>query len=146
MDDVARAAGISRATLFRRYPSRSALVGALCRQAAEAFVAATGEDATDAGADCVSALRGLVARLVPLGSRYGVMTTRPLDEMVEQDLLDRAAAGEDRVRAQVRRGQEGAFRVDVEPEWVLTALTWLLVGAADGSVSAGWRRHGSRRR
>ena len=133
MDDVARAAGVSRATLFRRYPSLSALVGALSRQAAEDFVAATGEDATDAGADCVSALRGLVARLVPLGSRYGVMATQPLDELVEQDLLDRAAAGEDRVRALVRRGQEeGTFRVDVEPEWVLTALVWLVVGAADG--------------
>jgi hypothetical protein len=45
----------------------------------------------DAGADCVSARRGLVARLVPLGSRYGVMATQPLDELVEQDLLDRAA-------------------------------------------------------
>jgi AcrR family transcriptional regulator len=133
MDDVARAAGVSRATLFRRYPSRSALISALCRQAVTAFVAATGTDATEEGADCVSAFRGLVARLVPLGSRYGVVTTQPLDELVEQDLLARAAAGEDRVRALVRRGQEeGVFRVDVDPEWVLTALTWLVAGAADG--------------
>jgi hypothetical protein len=95
----------------------------------------------DAGADCVSARRGLVARLVPLGSRYGVMATQPLDELVEQGLLDRAAAGEDRVRALVRRGQEeGTCRVEVEPGWVLTALTWLVVGAAGGCVSAGWRR------
>ncbi len=149
MDDVARAAGVSRATLFRRFPSRSALVGALCRQAVEAFVAATepvaedladdlAEDPTDGptgdpGGDCVSALRGLVARLVPLGSRYGLLTSQPLDDLVEQELLGRAAAGEDRVRALVRRGQEaGAFRVDVDPEWVLTAVTWLIVGAADG--------------
>lgn len=133
MDDVARAAGVSRATLFRRFPSRSALVGALCRQAVEAFVAATEPLAGDLGGDCVSALRGLVARLVPLGSRYGLLTSQPLDDLVEQELLGRAAAGEDRVRALVRRGQEaGAFRVDVDPEWVLTALTWLVGGAADG--------------
>jgi hypothetical protein len=37
------------------------------------------------------------------------------------------------VRALVRAGQQaGVFRVDVDPEWVLTALTWLVVGAADG--------------
>ena len=141
MDDVARAVGVSRATLFRRFPSRSALVGALCRQAVEAFVAATepvAEDladdlAGDLGGDCVSALRGLVARLVPLGSRYGLLTSQPLDDLVEQELLGRAAAGEDRIRALVRRGQEaGSFRVDVDPEWVLTALTWLVGGAADG--------------
>lgn len=145
MDDVARAVGVSRATLFRRFPSRSALVGALCRQAVEAFVAATepvaedladdlAEDPTgDLGGDCVSALRGLVARLVPLGSRYGLLTSQPLDDLVEQELLGRAAAGEDRIRALVRRGQEaGSFRVDVDPEWVLTALTWLVGGAADG--------------
>jgi AcrR family transcriptional regulator len=133
MDDVARAVGVSRATLFRRFPSRSALVGALCRQAVEAFVAATEPGPGGDGVDCASALRALVARLVPLGARYGLMATQPLDELVERDLLERAAAGEERVRALLRRGQEdGSFRVDVEPEWVLTVLTWLVVGAADG--------------
>jgi AcrR family transcriptional regulator len=133
MEDVARAVGISRATLFRRFPSRSALVGALCRQAVEAFVAATEPDDGEGAADCVAALRDLVARLVPIGDRYGLMATQPLDDLVERELLHRAAAGEERVRALVRRGQEdGSFRVDVDPEWVLTAVTWLIVGAADG--------------
>ncbi|MGY1732067.1 TetR/AcrR family transcriptional regulator [Geodermatophilus sp. SYSU D01045] len=132
MEDVARAVGISRATLFRRFPSRSALVGALCRQAVEAFAVAT-EPIDDDGADAASALCGLVARLVPLGARYGLVASQPLDELVERELLARAAAAEDRVRALVRRGQEeGSFRVDVDPEWVLTVLTWLIAGAADG--------------
>jgi AcrR family transcriptional regulator len=133
MDDVARAVGVSRATLFRRFPSRSALIGTLCRQAVEAFVAATGPAEAVDGGDRVLALRALVGRLVPLGARYGLLVTQPVDELVERDLLERAAAGEDRVRALVRAGQQaGVFRVDVDPEWVLTALTWLVVGAADG--------------
>ena len=132
MDDVARAVGVSRATLFRRFPSRAVLVGTLCRQAVEAFVAATGEVAAEQD-DPVRVLRDLVARMAPIGARYGLLVTQPLEELVERDLLARAAAGEDRVRALVRRGQTaGAFRVDVDPEWVLTALTWLVVGAADG--------------
>ena len=133
MEDVARAAGISRATLFRRFPSRAALITAVCREAVEAFVTATETGPGEGGADCVVALRDLVARLVPLGDRYGLVATQPLDDLVERDLLERAAAGQERVRALVRRGQEdGSFRVDVDPEWVLTAVTWLVVGAADG--------------
>jgi AcrR family transcriptional regulator len=131
MDDVARAVGVSRATLFRRFPSRSALIGTLCRQAVEAFVAAT--EGVGQDGDPVVALRALVGRLVPLGARYGLLATQPVEELVERELLARAAAGEERVRALVRDGQAaGVFRVDVDPEWVMTALTWLVVGAADG--------------
>jgi TetR/AcrR family transcriptional regulator, mexCD-oprJ operon repressor len=33
----------------------------------------------------------------------------------------------------VGRGQEsGDFRLDLPGDWVLTAITWLVVGAADG--------------
>jgi TetR/AcrR family transcriptional regulator, mexCD-oprJ operon repressor len=35
LHDIAAAAGISRATLFRRYPNRQALVSAVARAAAE---------------------------------------------------------------------------------------------------------------
>ena len=99
----------------------------------EAFVAATDPAGAAEGADPARALGALVGRLVPLGARYGLLVTHPVDELVERDLLERAAAGEDRVRALVRAGQQaGVFRVDVDPEWVLTALTWLVVGAADG--------------
>ncbi len=58
---------------------------------------------------------------------------QPLDALVEADLLERAATADERVRRLVRRGQEaGAFRVDVPADWVLTSITWLVVGAADG--------------
>jgi AcrR family transcriptional regulator len=133
MDDVARAVGVSRATLFRRFPTRSALIGTLCRQAVESFVAATDPAGVTEDADPALALGALVGRLVPLGARYGLLATQPVEDLVERELLERAAAGEQRVRALVREGQQaGAFRVDVDPEWVLTALTWLLVGVADG--------------
>ncbi|MGY1810236.1 hypothetical protein ACI8AF_22955 [Blastococcus sp. SYSU D00669] len=41
MEEIAAAAGISRATLFRRCPNRQVLVSAVARAAAEAYVAAT---------------------------------------------------------------------------------------------------------
>jgi TetR/AcrR family transcriptional regulator, mexCD-oprJ operon repressor len=63
----------------------------------------------------------------------GLLGLQPLQEHVEASLLARTAATEESLRRLVRRGQEsGHFRVEVDPEWVLTMLTWLLVGAADG--------------
>ncbi|TNM59623.1 TetR/AcrR family transcriptional regulator [Streptomyces sp. NP160] len=149
MEELAQAGGVSRATLFRRYSSREELVSALCHRAVERFVTATdfldGEgvsarstatttsdaDSTPDGAEV--RLRLLVQHLAPLGALYGVLSTQPLQELLEVDLLASAQRGEQRIRDLVRRGQrEGAFRIDVDPDWVLTALTWLLVGASDG--------------
>lgn len=132
MDDIAAAAGVSRATLFRRYPNRQVLVAAVARAAAEAFVTATDaarleEDPPDV------AMRRLIGELAPLGVRFGLLTSQPLDELVERELLALVHDSEEQLRALVRRGQEeGVFRVDLSSEWVVVMVTWLLVGGADG--------------
>ena len=127
MDDIAAAAGISRATLFRRYPNRQALVSAVARAAAEAYAARLEEGPPDV------ALRRLIGALAPLGARFGLLTSQPLDELVEQELLALVHDSDEQMRALVRRGQEdGVFRVDFDAEWVVIAVTWLLVGGADG--------------
>ncbi|MEU4835914.1 hypothetical protein [Streptosporangium sp. NPDC023615] len=47
-------------------------------------------------------------------------------------MLAQTAQTEDKLRRLVHRGQEsGHFRVEVDPEWVLATLTWLMVAAAD---------------
>ena len=132
MDDIAVALGISRATLFRRHPSRQALLTAVARAAAEAYVAAVDATRPEEGpAEVV--LRRLITALVPLGARFGVLASQPLDDLVERELLVLVHDSDERLRALVRRGQEdGAFRVDLGADWVVIALTWLLVGSADG--------------
>ena len=73
---------------------------------------------------------GEVAGLAP---EHGLLVLQPLDEHVERGLLDRARVVDDRLTALVRRGQEsGDLRVDLPADRVLTALTRLVVGAADG--------------
>jgi AcrR family transcriptional regulator len=132
MEDIAAAAGISRATLFRRYPNRQVLVAAVARAAAEAYVTAIDAARLDDGPPDV-ALRRLIAALTPLGVRFGLLTSQPLDELVEQELLALVRDSDERLRALVRRGQEeGVFRVDLTAEWVVIMVTWLLVGGADG--------------
>jgi TetR/AcrR family transcriptional repressor of mexCD-oprJ operon len=132
MDDIAATVGISRATLFRRYPSRQALVTAVARAAAEAYVAAT-EAARPEEGPPDAALRRFIGTLAPLAARYGLLASQPLDDLVEREVLQLVHESDERLRALVRRGQaESIFRVDLSAEWVTTALTWLLVGGADG--------------
>ncbi|WP_432542557.1 TetR/AcrR family transcriptional regulator [Kineococcus sp. SYSU DK002] len=145
MQELAAAAGVSRATLFRRFPSRAALVAELCRAAAEAFVRAV-EEASPGEGTPAQALERVVEALGRLAAVVGLLGLQPLQEHVEADLLARTAATEETLRRLVRRGQEsGDFRVEVDPEWVLTMLTWLLVGAAD-SVRLGRLTSGAAQR
>ena len=132
MQELAQAAGVSRATLFRRFPSRAALVAELCRAAAQAYVQAVDEAAPEKGTP-PEALTRVVAGLGRLASVVGLLGLQPLSEHVETSLLSHTARTEARLRRLVRRGQEsGDFRVEVDPEWFLAMVTWLMVGAADG--------------
>lgn len=131
MQELAAAAGVSRATLFRRFPSRAALVAELCRAAAESFVQAVQEAVPDEGSP-PEALERVIEAVGRLAAVVGLLGLQPLQEHVEAALLARTAATEESLRRLVRRGQEsGHFRVEVDPEWFVTMLTWLLVGAAD---------------
>ncbi|MDV8023521.1 TetR/AcrR family transcriptional regulator [Rhodococcus sp. IEGM 1330] len=131
MQELAAAAGVSRATLFRRFPSREALVVQLCEAAVRAFVGVV--DTTDPGrGEPTAALRRVVSELAELAPVVGLLGLQPLVEHVESALLERISGAEERLRLLIRRGQEaGEFRVEVDPEWFLTMLTWLMVGSAD---------------
>jgi AcrR family transcriptional regulator len=131
MQELAEAAGISRATLFRRFPSRAALIAELCQAAAQAYVRAVDEAAPEEGAP-PQALGRVVDALGRLASVVGLLGLQPLSDHVEASLLSRTADTDEKLRRLVRRGQEsGHFRVEVDPEWFLAMMTWLMVGAAD---------------
>jgi AcrR family transcriptional regulator len=132
MEEIAAAAGISRATLFRRFPSRAALVSALSERALSAYADAVERSRPDEGSP-TEALGRALGELAGLAPEHGLLVLQPMDEHVERGLLDRARAVDERLTALVRRGQEsGDFRVDLPADWVLTVITWLVVGAADG--------------
>lgn len=128
MDDIARAAGISRATLHRLYAGRDALVRALGTRALEQVSAAVDAARLDDGpAD--AALRRMVDELMPiaeyLGFLYGESALIDVPEI--EDAWKRI---DDRVGAIVRRGQQdGALRVDLPAAWITEAVFSLAVGA-----------------
>ncbi|MEW1888325.1 TetR/AcrR family transcriptional regulator [Streptomyces sp. NPDC048567] len=135
MDEVAKAAGIGRATLHRHFAGRDALVRALEELGIQEFEAALDAAAMDEGTS-EEALRRFVVAVEPgAGLLSFLVTENQLWEDGDQN------AGWDRLDARVaaffRRGQErGEFRIDLTPAWLTEAL-YGLIGSGAWAVQAG---------
>lgn len=139
MDEVAKAAGISRATLHRHFAGRDALVRAL-----EALGIAECEAALDAARlDDGSAREALRRSVTEIESAAGLLaflySENQLFEGEEQN------EGWTRIDARIaglfRRGQaSGEFRIDLTPAWLTEALYGLMAAGAwavaEGRVAA----------
>lgn len=129
MDEVAKAAGISRATLHRHFAGRDALVRALESLGIEECRAALDAARLDEGT-ASEAVRRLVAAVEPVAGLLAFLyTENQLFEGEEQN------AGwtrlDDRISALFRRGQlSGEFRIDLTPAWLTEALYGLLASGA----------------
>ncbi|WP_202501143.1 TetR/AcrR family transcriptional regulator [Streptomyces sp. SID5785] len=139
MDEVAKAAGISRATLHRHFAGRDALVRALEDLGIDECEAALDRAALDAG-PAEDALRRLIAELEPAAPLLAFLTTE--NQLFEGE---QQHAGWERLDARMvalfRRGQEaGEFRIDLTPAWLCEALYGLVGSGAwavqDGRVAA----------
>ncbi|GAA1907464.1 TetR/AcrR family transcriptional regulator [Streptantibioticus ferralitis] len=135
MDEIAKAAGVSRATLHRHFPGRDALVRALgalgIEQLAERLDAARIEEG-----DPVEAVRRLIEEAMPVSGFLAFLYGENQLYAVEE--LDEGWARIDkRVSALFRRGQEqGLFRYDLSPAWLCEAL-YALIAASGWSVQDG---------
>ncbi|GAA2391452.1 TetR/AcrR family transcriptional regulator [Streptomyces glaucosporus] len=135
MEEVARSAGVSRATLNRHFAGRDALVRALeelgiaeCEAALEAARLEEGSAA--------DAVRRLVRELEPCAGLLAFLySENQLFEGEEQN------AGwsriDERLTALFRRGQEsGEFRIDLSAAW-LTEASYGLLTAGSWAVTEG---------
>ncbi|MEU6574691.1 TetR/AcrR family transcriptional regulator [Streptomyces sp. NPDC046805] len=129
MDEVARAAGISRATLHRHFAGRDALVRAL-----ESLGIAECEAALDAArldeGPASDAVRRLVKEIEPAAGLLAFLYSE--NQLYEGDEQNQGWTGiDDRIAALFRRGQaDGEFRLDLAPAWLTEALYGLLASGA----------------
>ncbi|WP_329226829.1 TetR/AcrR family transcriptional regulator [Streptomyces sp. NBC_00111] len=135
MDEVARAAGIGRATLHRHFAGRDALVGALEDLGIREFEAALDAATLDEGS-AEDGLRRLIAAVEPSAGLLSFLVTE--NQLFEGDDVNEGWSRLDaRVSAFFRRGQErGEFRIDLTPAWLTEAL-YGLIGSCAWSVQTG---------
>ncbi|MER6916230.1 helix-turn-helix domain-containing protein [Streptomyces sp. NPDC000594] len=129
MDEVAKSAGIGRATLHRHFAGRDALVRALedlgLRELETAIEAARPEEGSAA-----DALRRLIAGTAPAAPLLGFLISE--NQLFEDEGMNEGWARVDAVFAALfQRGQEsGEFRVDLTAVWLTEALYGLLSAGA----------------
>jgi AcrR family transcriptional regulator len=131
LGDVAKAAGVSRTTLHKRYPTRQALLVALAHDALDRVDKAMTDAHIDVpGEEVIEALRRAITLLVPLGPRVEfVYRQQSLDR--EPELLARYQEMDEPLRALIRRGQEaGKLRADLPDWWIVSTL--------DGAFYMAW--------
>ncbi|MFE4636496.1 TetR/AcrR family transcriptional regulator [Streptomyces sp. NPDC056773] len=139
MDEVAKAAGIGRATLHRHFAGRDALVRALEELGIREFEVAFDNARLDEGT-AIDALRRLVAEAEPNAELLAFLVTE--NQLFEGDQVNEGWARLDaRVGDLFRRGQhEGDIRIDLSPAWLTEALYGLIGTCAwavmDGRVAA----------
>ncbi|MFG2280939.1 TetR/AcrR family transcriptional regulator [Streptomyces asoensis] len=129
MDEVAKAAGISRATLHRHFAGRDALVRALEGLGIEECETALDAARLDEG-PAPDAVRRLVKEIEPAAGLLAFLyTENQLFEGEEQN--PGWTRIDERIAALFRRGQlHGEFRIDLTPAWLTEALFGLLASGA----------------
>ena len=129
--DVAAAAGVGRATLYRHFPTRESLLEAIRTQGMTDGEQAIEDCRLDEGSP-TKALSRLMAAWLELGDRYRVVIVEPV-----QAGQPRARAREERLAEAmpelILRGQEeGEFAADIPPMWGVSALGAMLVAMIRG--------------
>lgn len=139
MDEVARAAGLSRATLHRNFAGRDALVRALEELGIQECEVALDAARLDEGS-ADDAVRRLVSEIQPCAGLLAFLVTE--NQLFEGESQNEGWARLDaRIAGLFTRGQQrGEFRIDLTPAWLTEALYSLIGGGAwavqDGRVAA----------
>lgn len=124
---IADAAGVGRQTVYRRYPTREALIEAIVREAVAEFGATLEEVGSDT-ADGAEGVERLIRALARIGTDYPILLSGPhgahdtdgdLGRTTPDDRADLVA----RFDAQISRGQkDGSIRSDLAPAVIRHSL------------------------
>ncbi|MGP3963055.1 TetR/AcrR family transcriptional regulator [Nonomuraea sp. 3N208] len=133
--EIAKAAGVGRATLYGHFPSRAELVDAVFAQAVQRAERAL--SAIDTTGDPRLALTSLIASSWRLISEFRALLLAAERELPAERIRAHHDQPLHRVQELITRGQRnGVFRRDLPASWLATTFYSMLHGAAD-EVTAG---------
>jgi len=131
MADVAREAGVVRATLYSHFPSRKELVEAVIDRAVAESTRRIDDARIDEG-PALEALDRMVDAAWSVLDRYRTLAETAVETIGNADLQARHWPLMDRVRGLIERGQaEGTFRDDLPPDWLVATIFGLIHTARD---------------
>ena len=141
MGEIAAAAGISRATVYRHFPTRAALIEAIRGQAVEQGERALAECRLEDGS-AIDALRRLVGAWLDVAAHYAVpqiAAQAALTTSEEARERSRRVFGEPLVALFERGRAAGEFSAEMSPEWAARVFGAVLLAGArsvgDGTLS-----------
>ncbi|MET7778415.1 MULTISPECIES: TetR/AcrR family transcriptional regulator [Streptomyces] len=134
LEELARAAGVVRRTLFGHFPGRAALLEALAEEASEAIrsVVSDGAGSTE---PAERALASFVLSVWPVGDRYRMLVALARKDLGMERVAEILAPARDEATAILERGQrDGVFHTHLPPAVLsagLEAMTVALLEAVN---------------
>jgi TetR/AcrR family transcriptional repressor of mexCD-oprJ operon len=136
MTEIARQAGVVRATIYVHFPTREALLEAVTHRAI-AEVAHVIDTAEPHRGDPSEALARVVAASWRTLGRYHALVALNTHQHGHEELRHRHSSVLAQLQPLIERGQaDGSFRSDVTAAWHLSMLL-ALIHAASGELGAG---------
>jgi TetR/AcrR family transcriptional regulator, mexCD-oprJ operon repressor len=133
MSDVAAAAGVARATVYRYFPNRQSLVDELARAA----VRGAGDRLAAARIDEIPVLEAIgrtIRALVEVGDSFIVLTRERARN--EDEEFERRVGGP--IRALLERGQSnGDIRGDIPSHWLTDSLIGIVANVQSSPLKRG---------
>ncbi|WP_164412004.1 TetR/AcrR family transcriptional regulator [Streptomyces salinarius] len=127
LEELARAAGVVRRTLFGHFPGRAALLEALAEEASEALRAAMA-DAADAAEPADRALAHFTLLMWPVGDRYRMLLALARHDLGVERVSAILAPARAEVTAILERGQrDGVFPAHLPPAALSAGLEAMVV-------------------
>ncbi|WP_329221768.1 TetR/AcrR family transcriptional regulator [Streptomyces sp. NBC_01485] len=144
LEEIARASGVVRRTLFGHFPGRAALLEALAEEASEAL---RGVLAVAAGPEVPAerALAHFVYSIWPVGDRYRLLLSLAQRDLGVERVAEILAPARDEVTAILARGQrDGVFHTQLPPAVLSAGLEGMHIALLEEVNSGALEDDGTR--